>query len=301
MRKIFLKATSCALALMLLAAPAIRFGEFPAIVPSAALLAVNGDAAPAAAASGMSERYPFSKIQIRIADYREVNPDVAGWLTVPGTNIHEPVMLSAKSNNYYVQRDWRGTNYPNITWQNWDQYPATATYADRRVQFGKGWKNNTSRNIVLYGHNWNNLRDPLKIGNVEGYTMFAQLPSYTSKKFASKNPYIYFSTGEYEGVWKVFSVAYCEVKTSFIYNSPNPSKEAFGKLIEEWQSRSMYNFNVDVNDKDRLLTLSTCTRQYANMGDRQRFVVVARLLRDGESEKDAVAVEVNEKMKKPQF
>ena len=213
----------------------------------------------------------------------------------------QPAITTTSGNNYYVKRDWRGTEYPNIDWKNWNQYPATATYVDYRARFGETWKNGTSRNIVLYGHNWNNLKDPLKIGSTQGYTMFAQLPSYTDKKFAAENPYIYFSTGENEGVWKVFAVAYCELNPSFAYNAPNPNKEAFGTLIKEWQARSMFNFGIEVDDTDRLLTLSTCTRQYANVGEYQRFVVVARLLRDGESEKDAVTVTVNEKMKQPQF
>jgi hypothetical protein len=37
-----------------------------------------------------------------------------------------------------------------------------------------------------------------------------------------------------------------------------------------------------VDERDRLLTLSTCTREY-NVGDVQRFVVVARLLRPEEA------------------
>lgn len=299
MKKSIVKLTACVLMIAMAAAPVVRAGGAPVLTGSSAILSIGSGTSDVKFTK--SELYPFSKIKKRVANYKEVNQDVIGWLTVPGTNINEPITLSTKSNDYYVKRDWRGTNYPGIDYTNWDKNPATATYADYRVKIGEGWKNGTSRNIVLYGHNWNNLRDPLKIGDVQGYTMFSQLPSYTDKKFAEEHPNIYFSTGANEGIWKVFAVAYCELKPSFAYNTPNPTKEAYAKLLSEWKARSMYDFDVELATTDRILTLSTCTRQYSNMGGYQRFVVVARLLREGESENDAVKITVNEKMKKPNF
>lgn len=258
----------------------------------------SSTATTSSASSGFktSQVYAYSKVKKKIAEYQETNKDVKGWLIIPGTNISEPVLFSNKDNSYYLYRDWRGKHYPNTNYQN---FVVTATYADYRTQWGETWKK-SSKNTVLYGHNWTNLRDPLAIGNVAKHTMFAQLPSYTNKDFATQHPYIYYSTGENEGIWKVFSVAYTELSINFFYNSPNPSAENYQKLLTEWKARTMYNFDVDVAPTDRILTLSTCTRQY-NMGGEQRFVVVARLLRDGEAETDAVKVTINENMKKPQF
>lgn len=246
-----------------------------------------------------SEKYKYSKIKKRIATYQETNKDVKAWLTIPGTNINEPVLYSNKNNDYYLYRDWKGNNYPQITWENFRSYPASAAYVDFRVKWGETWKK-TSRNTVIYGHNWTNLRNPLDIGKNNQHIMFGQLPSYTDINFAKENPYIYYSTAENEGIWVVFAVSYCELKESFNYNAPNPSKEKYEKLIKEWQDRSMYDFGVEVDSSDRILTVSTCTRQY-NMGANQRFVVVARLLRDGEAETDKVKVTVNKDQKVPQF
>lgn len=243
-----------------------------------------------------SKKHPYSKIKEKIEKHNNINEDVVGWLKIPGTNIDEPILFTDENNTYYEKRDWQGINYPDNNYKN---YKITATFADYRTKFGETWKS-TSRNTVLYGHNWTNLRDPLDIGNKDKHKMFAQLPSYVDKKFASEHPYIYYSTGENEGIWKVFAVAYCELNKNFFYNRPNPSKEAFQELIDEWKDRTMFDFNVDVDTSDRLLTLSTCTRAY-NMGNQQRFVVVARLLRPGESEKDTVKVTVNKDMKQPQF
>lgn len=265
------------------------------------LLSIDVGGTSASVAFKESEKYPYKKIKKRIENYKEVNKEVVGWLTIPGTGINDPIVLSKKNNNYYLKRDWRGTNYPDLNYQNWTQRPATANYLDYRTVFGDTWRKGTSRNLVLYGHNWNNLRESsLVIGNKEGYTMFSQLPSYTNKDFATQNPYIYFSSEKQEGIWKVFAVAYCELNAKFAYNTPNISKEDFKKLINEWDQRSILDFSTEVDETDRILTLSTCTRQY-DVGAYQRFTVVARLLREGESEKDKVKVTVKTDYKKPAF
>ena len=209
-----------------------------------------------------------------------MNSEVKGWLMIPGTNINMPVNYSNKDNNYYLYRDWKGNNYPNITWRNWYNYPDNTTYVDYRHRWGDSWQT-SSKNVVLYGHNWSNLRAPFDIGsnqaNDRTHRMFGQLPSYTSIEFAKWQPHIYFSTADYEGIWRVFAVGYCEISPNFFYNNPNPTKEQRQELISEWRKRSHFNFDVDVNADDVLLTLTTCTRQHGST-ENQRFVVVARLL-----------------------
>lgn len=256
-------------------------------------------------ATSKREGLEFKRLQSWIKKCREINPEVIGWLSIPGTSINEPITFNAKSNEHYLKRDWRGTNYPDLAFSNWAARPATATYVDSRTKFGANWKSGSSRNIVLYGHNWNNLREPFVIGPGRGpdgnpLTMFAELPSYKSIDFARTNPHIYFSTGEYEGIWRVFSVTYVEMTPRFNYNSPFNNNTGFANIIKEWQERSIYTYDFEVDSSDRLLTLSTCTRQY-NVGEYQRFIVVARLLRDGESENDQVRVSNNPNWKKPVF
>lgn len=244
-----------------------------------------------------STKYPYDSLQKKITDAQKTNKQVKGWIVVPGTNINEPIVHSSESNDYYVNRDWTGVNFPNNHWSN----PAnTAAYTDMYTKFGKTWKA-TSKNTVIYGHNWTNLRNPLAIGTNNNHKMFGQLPSYTDINFAKTNPYIYYSTDEVEGIWKVFAVAYTENVSTFPYNMASPGTKTMQSILDEWKSRTLFNFDVDVNTSDHILTLSTCTRVYANGSDNQRYVVVARLLREGESEKDAVTVTANPNIKQPKF
>jgi len=243
------------------------------------------------AAFKASETLSFARQKRWINNHAADNEDVKAWLNIQGTNINYPVVYNNEQlTGYYLYRDWKGKNYP-INYSNWSQYPDTAIILDYRTRIGDSWAT-SSRNMVLYGHNWNNLKEPAVIGNQKGYSMFAQLKSYTNLEFARENPHIYFSMGEFEGIWRVFAVGYATTSPNFAYNTPNMTKKQLQYIIDGWRGRSKFDFDVEVTNNDRILTLSTCTRQHGP-NDTQRYVVVARLLRPGESEDDKVSVRVN--------
>jgi len=259
--------------------------------------AFAGAAAPSGRGFVPSSRLPYTNMRARIVQHRQVNPDVVGWLRVPGTNIDVPIVQTtrANGNEWYNTRNWQGVNFPGRTWRN---FAYTSTFLDVRNVTGATWASG-SRNTVLYGHNWTNLFRPYDIGMDNDHVMFGQLPSFTDVNFARANPHIYYSNINNEGIWRVFAVATVEVHPNFNYNAPNMTQEQLGAVIAEWQARSVLNFGVDVNSSDRILTLSTCTREFSAFGEHQRFVVVARLLRPGESEHDSVTVSVNPNPRAP--
>lgn len=77
------------------------------------------------------------------------------------------------------------------------------------------------------------------------------------------------------------------------------SGENYAEYFDEIASRSLYSTGIDVNTDDKILTLSTCTRDM-DISTRRgvtnaRCVLVARLIRDGESEEvDTSLATVNE-------
>ena len=250
-----------------------------------------------------STRVPHANMAASIRSHAAQAPSVVGWVTIPNTNINFPVNLNRTSperNNHYLYRTWRGENFTGrLNWRNWNQFPDTATYLDFRTTIGNTWAG-TSRNLNLYAHNWTNLRGNLRIGNHPQDRMFAQLKSYTNMQWAAANPHIYFSTPYLEGVWRVFAVGYVHTTPFFFYNNPNPTRNQMETIINEWRARSHIHFSTDVNADDRLLTLTTCTRVHGDMVT-QRYVVVARLLRPGESENDVVTATRNPNIRHPNF
>ncbi len=218
-----------------------------------------------------------------IPAWKEINEDVAGWIRVPGTNINWPVVFEEKNNKTYIDLDYFGNKNKN-----------GVIYADGWTKFGD--KKTMSKNTVLYGHNWKNISANPRVTD-PGDVMFEQLASYHHLDFAKKTPYIHFSTEEANMTWKVFAAFYTETK--FNYIESDPKDETFKQIIETAKKKSLHNFDVDVNEKDKIITLSTCTRAYGST-DKQRFVVMARLMRDGEKIEE-VNVTENKNFERPKL
>ncbi len=192
------------------------------------------------------------------------NSDLVGWIVVPNTSINHPVVQSS-DNNYYLRRSFykayqrRGTIFMD--------------YRDHADTLCK--------NTILYGHNFLDS------------TMFADLEKYKDIEFYKTSPVIQFDTIYHKYKWKIISVFYTNAEDkddngyTFNYIYPFMTNDNFEDYIQELAIRSLYFTNVDVKKTDKILTLSTCTRDMDIAGNGEtnaRFVVVARLVRDGESE-----------------
>jgi len=201
-----------------------------------------------------------------IAAYQQINPDVQGWLKIPGTNIDYPVLYNGIDVNYYLERDlYKQYSRNGVIW------------ADPATYFGNSYS--MSRNTILYGHNWTNYSAAPRVGSSSD-VMFAQLTAYHYLDFTQNHPFIYYSTADQEMQWVVFACFYTDI--NFIYNYANPDDTTLAGIISGAKARSRHIIDVDVDSTDKILTLSTCTRAYGK-SDQQRFVVMARLIRPGES------------------
>lgn len=193
----------------------------------------------------------------------EANPDIVGWLTVPGTQTDNPVYQTT-DNDYYLTHNSFG-----------EESVYGALFADYRDNVDPA---NRSQNVVIYGHH---MRDG---------SMLAEIKKYRGIDFYKQNPTITFDTIYGDGTYKVFAAFVTNAEPSgdngyyFDYCVPSfSSQDDFLMWVEQVRRRSLINTSVDVAENDRILTLSTCT--YDIRGVELRFVVMARLLREGESEK----------------
>jgi hypothetical protein len=224
------------------------------------------------------------------------NKEIRGWLVVPGTDISRALAYSPTNNAYYENRTIHGkAATANAT-------TVTAEYFSAGTVFGKSFgEEGSSRNYTIFGHNWSNVRAPYRMGVNDKDFGFAELPSYTSLEFLTANPYIYMATDKTSGTFKVCTVMYTkesniEYMQSFSGEHPD-TLAMWAKNIAQLKRATLFT-GVDVNEDDTLVTLSTCTRHFGQYTD-QRFVVVARLLRPGEKDTDAVKYEVNPKPELP--
>ena len=224
--------------------------------------------------------YTGSTGAANIPYWKRQNDDVVGWLRVPGTNIDWPIVQNLYDVNYYTKKGYdKQYSFNGVIWTN----PGTRTSASA---------SGLSSNTVIYGHNWTNCTASPRVG-YSGDVMFAQLTGYHWLSMAQSYPYFYYSTAEGgQFTVKIFACFYTEL--AFIYNDPEGNMDY---IIKEAQRRSRHTFDVDVNSSDKIVTLSTCTRAYGQTSN-QRFVVMGRLLRPGETV-GPVAISANLNHKQP--
>lgn len=200
---------------------------------------------------------PAGQYYTKMKTWKDTNSDVIGYLYIPGTNIDYPVVW-ASSNKYY--------EHLNI----YKQYSRNGViWADQDVT-------SKSRNTVIYGHNWTNYSASPRINNPND-VMFAQLTAYQYSSFAQSHSTIKYANEDGEGTYKVFGAIYT-TDLNYYFNT-NLSATT---LYKQAKQNGLYCFDMDVQDSDKILTLSTCTRYLGQFAD-QRFVVLARKLRLNET------------------
>lgn len=216
----------------------------------------------------------------------KINPGFVGWIRVPNTNISLPV-VKYSNNSYYLNHDfYKKYDYRGTVFMD---------YRNDAV--------NLDASTILYGHNC-----------YDG-TMFSDLEKYQDIEFYKSSPVIDFANVNGMEKWKVYAVfitnAKAEEDNGYIFNYiyPYMDGENFDGFINEVNKRRLYATDVDINDDDNMLVLSTCIRSLDiyNKGKRTykadaRLVVLARKVRAGESESvNTDAVTANPSPKYPQL
>lgn len=187
----------------------------------------------------------ISFIDVNFDNLLNRNPDTVGWIVVNGTYINYPIVQSG-DNSYYLEHDFNkyGTN---VGW----------IFADYRSNF-----ESFGYNTIVYGHNLINK------------TMFGSLPRVLKKSWYSNknNQYIKTSSLNSKAVWQVFSVYEIEPVTDYLRTGFG-SESDFYAWEKKMKRRSVYDFNIDIEKTDKVITLSTCN----DVGNK-RVVLHAKLI-----------------------
>lgn len=202
--------------------------------------------------------------------YVEENPDVAGWITVPNTNI-DNIVLQGTDNDFYLDHNYYG-KYAQ----------AGSVYADFRCKVNY-YNNEQSDNIIIYGHNQ---ADGSMFGTLKKYKVTHQ--NTRNFQFYLDNPTFTFSNLYEEYTYKIIALFIIEVLPSqtrdgviFDYHNYVRFKEpirSFDTYKENVLARTAINTGVDFEYGDKFITLSTCSNEF----DESRFVVIGRRVREGE-------------------
>lgn len=187
--------------------------------------------------------------KIDINKLYEENKDIVGWLKIDNTTINYPIMQNINDPNYYLRRDF---------YKNYSSYGTP--YMAKQC-------NLNSDNIVIYGHHMKNNK------------MFGELEKYKSKDFYNNHKIITFTTLEKEYSYEIFAVFKTTVYTKNIFryyeNINFENKKMYNDFINICKDKSLYQTGIEIKDKEKLITLSTC--EYSNKNS--RLVIVARKIK----------------------
>lgn len=176
-----------------------------------------------------------------------------GWLQVQGTNIDYPIF--------------------NIG----DEYPDALGGAF-------GWRSScyqSGDNVEsIGGHNVINVSsNPVR--DMDTLTNFEALLVFTYEDFAKDNLYISYTKNGETNIYKIFAAGF---NYRFIENEcsiPYKNKDNIEEFIKNAKNNSIYDYNVDVNSDDEIISLNTCTRYFGKDG-KDLFIINARKLRKDE-------------------
>ncbi len=182
-------------------------------------------------------------VNLNLNDLKKINSDTIAYLKVESTNINYPV-VQTNNNEYYLSHSFN----KNKSQEGW-------IFLDYRNNI-----NNLDKNTIIYGHN-----------RLTG-TMFGTLKNLLKSSYQkNNNHYIYLTTENNNYVFEVFST-YITNNESYYLKTIFQNDNDYLDFLNTLKSRSTYNFNIDLNSNDKIITLSTCS------GSNNRMVVHAKMI-----------------------
>lgn len=201
--------------------------------------------------SGNKEIYLPKPPDSRLAVAAQQNKDAVAWLTIEGTTIDDAVFQSV-DNEYYLRRDVYG-----------DFSLEGCYFADYECQMDVS--DSLSRNTVIYGHHFQ--------GDDE-QRFFAQLYKYTEDEvWAMDHRYIQLSVSDALLTYEVISAGEVDAVSDKLPIAASLNIDELAQVAQAAIDRSEFDFGAEAATCSQLLTLSTCTGDYAT-----RLLVVARLV-----------------------
>lgn len=158
------------------------------------------------------------------------NSDTVAWIQVNDTNINYPV-VQATDNNYYLYHAYDHSDN-QAGWVFMD-------YRNNPIEF--------NRNTIIYGHGMNN------------NTIFGTL-RYIVEPWWYNNPdnhIVKLSTPVENTLWQVFSI-YTIPEESYYIQTDFIDDIEYNEFLNKLKLRSIYNFNTELNENDKIITLSSC-------------------------------------------
>ena len=170
----------------------------------------------------------LARMRASLESLRNINPEIYGWIKVPGTKINYPIAQTS-NNEYYLDHAYTGDNLVN-----------GSIFADFRCDPLVMMNYNT----VFYGHNVN-----------DGSMFNHVVKFYDEEFFNSTLVYVYTFSGIY--IYKPFSIHEPDYDSGYI--RVGFTADEFISFATDLKNQSAIASDKTFTENDRIITLSTCT------------------------------------------
>jgi sortase B len=175
----------------------------------------------------------------------EINPDVAGWLSLENTVINYPV-VQGTDNEYYLEHLFtRETNHTGCIFVDY-----------------RNAKDFSDRNTAMYAHHMRN------------GSMFAELEGYREQDYYETHKELILQTPSGVYLIQPFSGLLADGYTDYV-QFDFPTDESFMTYINDLIAKSTFKSDVTVTAEDRIVTMSTCRYDVTN----GRYAVFGKLVK----------------------
>ena len=158
---------------------------------------------------------------------QKASKEQIGKIRIPNTEIND-IIVQTIDNEFYLNHN---------AMNQWDKNGAI--FLDYRNE-------QNDKKLLIYGHN-----------SKEKTAPFKELEKYLDKNFFTENPYIELTFQDQSYIYQIFSIMivkedeYRHTKLSF-------QKNEYEEHLSWLKENSIYNTNINLTKKDRILILQTC-------------------------------------------
>lgn len=173
------------------------------------------------------------------AEQRSINDNIYAWVSVPGTDVEQPILQHPLADNFYLRHDLYGNETIEGSVYTQKKYNTTDFTVDPVT--------------LIYGHTFQ-----------DNNTMFSTLHNYEDPTFFEEHPYFYVYTPEYNLTYKVVSAYETDNKlilAKWDVNNPEKQQEYFDFIVDpqSWNQQIRETERL-ISGQDHVVQLSTCTK-----------------------------------------
>lgn len=182
------------------------------------------------------------KFSVNFDELQSMNPDIIGWIWIPGTQVNYPILQHPSEDSYYLSHTPEKKS---------NKLGSIYMHHDADMHF-------SDTHTILFGHN-------MKSGQ-----MFGDLSNYADKEFAEKYPDVWILLPEEELHCIVYSAYICPIDDLTYTVGYMPGEENYEKFIQHTIDQSCIAVDKSPSELSQVITLSTCTE---SGNAEKRFVV----------------------------